>query len=357
MGSSIKNGTTSKNQEIELWRFFFAVMVFLSHMSVLPNGALAVDFFFLLTGYLTMNSIFTKRQRGSKDASSSSFIIHKIKSFYPELLVATVISIIVYFIANPINPHLLYRAIQTLINGIIPLKMTGIGISVSDFNGATWYISSMLLGLIIVYPLLLRYGTHPLLFITGVILCGFLCQYHGALYGVYKWYGITFEGNIRAVGELLLGATAFPVVERLRKLTLTKLGQYFISLIKYTGIGIIIIISAVNNKSLHGVALCCALLALILSFSNLGIDKILFRNKLCANLGALSLPLYLGHRAITVCCNSIVPFSDCPLRIKTLICFGYSLLSAFIIIGGAYLIRRITPNLVQLVIVKGQKNA
>lgn len=46
------NTSKPRNPEIEFWRFFFAVVIFLFHMNVIPYGLLGVDFFFLLTGIL-----------------------------------------------------------------------------------------------------------------------------------------------------------------------------------------------------------------------------------------------------------------------------------------------------------------
>lgn len=337
-----------KNPEIEFWRFFFAVVVFLSHISVLPYGALAVDFFFLLTGYLTMASI---QNAASKNISKSAFafIIHKIKSFYPELLAATFVSIAIALYSQCIDLMVLAQAFKTLVNGMIPfLKMSGIGISVTDYNGATWYLSSMIIGLLVVYPLLVRYRGHALLLVAGVLICGFLCVYHGALNGVYDFIYITYEGNIRAIGELLVGSSIYPLVQYLKNHRLTLFCSALLSLLKICCIGVIVFISTRHNSSYHGIALCAAILALILIFSEHGIDKNLFNNKLCLFLGALSLPLYLAHRTITIFANSLLPESVISLWQKTCICFTYSLLAALLVMWLGRLIRKNSANILRL---------
>lgn len=342
-----------RNPEIELWRFFFAVMVFLSHMNILPNGALAVDFFFLLTGYLTMNSISREKLRGNNVSGTSVFILRKISAFYPELLVATMTAIAIFLLSRPFDFHLIATAVKTLINGIVPLKMTGIAISYGDFNGATWYISSMLIGLIIVYPLLVRFGTHPMLFIAGVMICGFLCQYHGRLNGVYAWYGFTFEGNLRAVGEILIGATAYQAIQSFSQLNLSRLGLFFVTSIKYCCIGLIGIISVLHHAWLHGFVMSAGLLAIAISFSGQVTDRQLYTNKMCLFLGSLSLPLYLSHRAITVCANQLVP--DFVVNIewaKVMMCFIYSLALALVVMGTGKMIRKRSKKFIQLFITR-----
>lgn len=343
-----------RNPEIELWRFFFAVMIFLYHMKVLPNGALAVDFFFLLTGYLTMNSISNNKKRsGHKIQGTCSFILRKVSTFYPELLVATISVIAIRLCVQPIDLLQITGAIKTLANSILPLKMTGISISYWDFNAATWFISSMLIGLIIVYPLLVRFGTHPLLFITGVIICGFLCQYHGKLNDICVWYGITFEGNLRAIGELLIGATSYHAVQSFSQINLKPIATFLVTSIKYCCIILIVVISVLPYTELHGAALCIGLLAISISFSGQVSDRRVYSNKLCIFLGALSLPFYLSHMGITTCSHYLVPSFLLSIGwAKVLICFVYSIVLALIVMGTSKIIRIHSNKFIELFITR-----
>lgn len=330
-----------RNAEVELWRFVFACMVFLSHMGVYLNGALAVDFFFLLTGYLAMASIQRAEQRNMSPRGTFDFIIHKIKSFYPELLVATILSIVVYLCAKPIDGALLSQAFKTLINGIIPiLKMTGMGISVTDFNGATWFLSSMLIGLLVVYPIIVRVKTKSLLFIAGVLICGFLCQYNGALYYVYRFIGFTYEGNIRAVGELLIGASLYSFVQGFSKVSLTPLVSTIAMLLKFCCLASFLFCMTLDNTQYHGVALCCAIASVVLMFSGQCIDKNIYQNKLFIFLGAFSLPLYISHRALTVCASSLMPVDGLSQSEQVTICFIYSCLAALLVMALGRIIRK-----------------
>ena len=352
----------NRNHEIEFWRFFFAVVVFLFHMNVLPYGALGVDFFFLLTGILMMASIQKAIKETKAPRSTLDFVLHKVKAFYPELLLATVftisVALIVCFISNTIDTTFLIKAVKTFFNGVAPIKMTGIMGSPGDYNGATWYLSSMIIGIIITYPLLVRFGNHPLLFITGVFTCGYLCTVHGQLGYVYTHLGITYEGNLRAIGELLLGATCYQAINAFQKLNLTYLGSLLTTIVKYGCILAIIAISMQNHTKWHGVALLLALLALILIFSRHGIDTRLFQNKLCLFLGALSLPLYITHRITTTSLYDLISIRySPPLWASTCICFGLSLSASLLIMLFAASLRKNSSKIANLFIKKSDRTS
>lgn len=177
----IHSSRKDRNHEIEFWRFFFAVVVFLCHMNVLPYGALGVDFFFLLTGILMMGSIQKAIKETKAPRSTFDFVLHKVKAFYPELLLATVftisVALIVCFISNTIDTTFLIKAVKTFFNGVVPIKMSGIMGSPGDYNGATWYLSSMIIGISLLALILIfsRHGIDARLFHNK------LCIFLGAL--------------------------------------------------------------------------------------------------------------------------------------------------------------------------------
>lgn len=308
------NTSKPRNPEIEFWRFFFAVVIFLFHMNVIPYGLLGVDFFFLLTGILMMRSIQRAKSNNSEPLSTSQFVIRKVKAFYPELLAATLYTLCVALFVTAIL-HKVDTAIlvKTFINGVIPLKMTGIFAMPQDYNGSTWYLSSMLIGIIVTYPFLIRFSHHPLLFIIGIFICGFLCTVHGQLGNVYTHLGITYEGNFRAIGELLLGATCYHTITHFQKIKLTYFGEIVSTFIKYSCICGIVFIMFQNHAKWHGVALCLALMSLVFIFSKHGIDRHIFNNRICLFLGALSLPLYITHRISTTILNDLLSAHYPPL--------------------------------------------
>lgn len=264
-----------------------------------------------------------------------SFIFRKIKSFYAELLLASFLAVGVYFCTQTIDSNLILRAFKTILNGMIPFKMTGLFHTPTDLNGPTWYLSSMLIGLLITYPILKKFGTHPLLLGLAIGICGYLCIAHGSLDGVYTWIGITYEGNLRAIGELLLGAFAFPVVKQLRVIQFTTLPRLLCSLLRWGLLGLVVCIATISTTSLHGLALCAVWGVIVIAFSGIGLETNLFSNVVCRFLGAFSLPFYLTHRSFTVCMPEVCSRSNISATHQIALCFLCSVIAAFLVMYTA----------------------
>lgn len=145
----------------------------LSHIGLLPHGGVAVDFFFVLTGYLTMAALNKTKALGLPCLSSFSFVFRKIKSFYPELLISIFLTVVVHLLTGEYDEKYYLRPAETIINNVLLLKMSGLCQSPSDLNGSTWFLSSMLLAVFVVYPLLRKFGTNGCLFVLSISICGF----------------------------------------------------------------------------------------------------------------------------------------------------------------------------------------
>ena len=100
MGQTIKK----RNGKIEFLRFLFAVIIVLHHSRYLVSdekciflgGSLAVEFFFIVSGYLMMATIEKKRLTNSSvlmlGNETLQFILKKVKSVYPDVLIAWIIA-------------------------------------------------------------------------------------------------------------------------------------------------------------------------------------------------------------------------------------------------------------------------
>lgn len=331
MSAQIMSGTEKRNGEIEFFRFFFAIFVLLSHMDILPYGGIAVDFFFALTGYLTMASLNKAKTFGIPCQSTFSFVFRKIKSFYPELLISIFLAIVVHLITGEHDEKYYLRPAETIINNVLLIKMAGLCQSPSDLNGPTWFLSSMILAILVVYPLLRKFGVNACLFVLAISICGFLCTYHGSLTSVYDWIGFTYEGNIRAVGDILLGAFAFPVVQAIRRVEILILGRMLVCVARYVMIGVMLYVAMDTKTDFQWLSLLAAWGIIVIAFSRTGVDSFIFNNRWCLFLGKLSLPLYLSHRSLTRCV--INPFA----------CIAYSIIAALMVMLLASLLRRATP--------------
>ena len=339
-----KIGITNRNTEIELLRFVFAVLVVLSHsaellpigMKMFSHGGLAVEFFFLLSGYLMMASL---RKNTVCTPEVHSFIWRKIQAFWPEMLIAVLLAIGVYRYCGASAVEVVKQSYNTFLSSLLLLKMTGIPPDKWDWNGPTWYLSSMVIGMCITYPLLKRWGTHAVLLLFALMLCGFLLQCNGVLASAYQWTGITYAGNLRAVAELLLGAFAWQGAQWLRNRTLGVKVRALLALAKWLGVVFVLFISHVAWYTWDGACLVALWCVIVIAFSGQSLDRGLFQNRFCLFLGAFSLPLYLSHRVWTFRLGAIIDLSAMN-RWEMLLLLGvFSAASALVTMYGARLLR------------------
>lgn len=159
----------------------------------------------------------------------------------------------------------------------------------------------------------------------------FLCTYHGSLTGVYDWIGFTYEGNIRAVGELLLGSFAFSAVQAIKRVEILLPGRMLVGVVRYAMLGVMFYVARDAETDFQWLSLLAAWGIVVIAFSCTGIDSFVFNNRFCIFLGKLSLPLYLSHRCFTRCVAD------------SFACIVYSLLAALLVMLLASILRRISP--------------
>lgn len=299
---------SKKNGKIELLRFIFSIIIMMHHSRYLLGnercwflgGSFAVEFFFIVSGYLMMATIEKQnREVVSRGLGKETFqfLAKKVKAIYPEVFVSWVIAVLlVSVIKNNSIFATLVLFIDTFFEATL-LKMSGLH-SVS-VNTVTWYISSMLLSMMIMYPLIRKFpdiSTYVVIPLITMILLGYLCGELGSPRNPMKWIGFTYKGNLRAFAEIGLGVIAYKFVEYLSTITLTLPGKIVITLTEW-GCYIILIMYMFFEKA--GVRdyffLFVMVLAVSLSFAEKGIDSNIFHHPFVYVLGRFSIPLYLGH--------------------------------------------------------------
>ena len=201
--------------EIDALKFTFTIVVFLYHFSKISDssagtpflwGYLAVEFFFLTSGYFMAESI-RKNGENPLAPSAGGYVWHKIKP----LCLPFITSFLVAFIIRQfILKATLFEVIKNFFLGIYEmlfLQMSAIKTG-RAYNGPGWYISSMILGIAILYPVFKKYKTYIFSFgalLISVLCYGFINQTADSLNIADTWHGLTYIGNIRAIAGLSLG--------------------------------------------------------------------------------------------------------------------------------------------------------
>ena len=303
---------SKRNGTIDLIRFLGSVAIMIFHSNAFArNGAVAfiprphvmVEFFFMVSGYLMACSVYKNTKKTPHAAigqETISFMKHKISSLFPEYVISFLASFIIYEIATGSQGFLSWcRDFITGLPDGLMLSMTGLGCS--KWNIVLWYISAMMIVMLIFYPWLRKYFkafsciAAPVLAITVYVF--FYFQFKGSITGPYKIIaGFLYKGLLKALGGVSLGISAFFIIEWMKKLNLNIFGKLIITIIQIC-LWTVMICYAFDppapNKDILMVFLC--FINVILAFSQQGILYGIFNNKICYFLGRLSLPLYMCH--------------------------------------------------------------
>ena len=308
---------TKKNGKIELMRFFFTIFIvlfhinlqtwnlekgFTEHISFWSHGTIGVEFFFLVSGFLLAKHVARRRENDSSSAlpdydalgqDTVRFLWGKIRGLLPYHIPFCVVMFVLCALKGTSLSVLLLS-----IPSLLFMNRTGF-VTGNNLLGTEWYISSMLMAMAVLYPLLRRYGKTFSCVIApfiGIILMGWINNSFQAISKSSSWNGILFICNLRAIGELCLGLACYEVCSALQKVEFSHKQRVLISVIEFLcyALSFCYIISFAGRE-LEIMILMLFCVAVTLSFSQKGIfgKSPLFQNKICSFLGGVSLPIYL----------------------------------------------------------------
>lgn len=303
---------SKRNGKIELLRFIMAIIVVIHHSYVVnlayladqgdrlfPRGSLAVEFFFLVSGYLMAFKCSKNDLNIPIGQDTTHFIVKKYLSLQPNLFITEVIALIVCFFVTPFCgfKDLILRFFGMLSENFL---LQDAGIKIYELNPVTWYLSAMLLAMLILYPLCRKYfdvfSRIIAPFIGFLIIGMFYLKFKGQTGPFNKLFDNYFyKGLFRAIAEICLGVVAFDITKWLKSLKLKKFSRFLFSCVELSFYALVIVFMTIETTMFDTIALLLLLVAVSLSFSQVGIASKLFDNKLFCFLGSLSLPIYLSH--------------------------------------------------------------
>lgn len=302
-----ESGSGGRNGKIELLRFICAVIIFLFHFSQLVNGdrflflsgALAVEFFFVLSGYLMMASVDKAGSASELELGNETlgFLKRKLSVLYPELLIAYMIGFAVRLLAREGTFAGAVKLAAESFWEVLMLRQTGL--QLRDVNHATWYLSSMLICMVILYPLLRKFpdmmGRIVVPF-ASVLIMGILCRNYVTPRDPAQWLGWTYKGNLRAFSELGMGVLCYQLTKAFRKVELTPLGKAVCTFLEPALYALFIAYMFFRPSSKYDWILVPLLvLAIGITFSEQTYFPHILDHKAIYFLGKCSLPLYLCH--------------------------------------------------------------
>ncbi len=307
---------------------------------------MAVYFFFILSGYLAAKSVKRHNVPGSSLLGGwTSFMKRKVLAVHPEVILTTLTFVIAYLAINRPELHAAISVpIKAFFCDILFLRMTGIEYSLGVGYG--WYISSMLICLLVLYPLLRLKQNSMLFFTIGILALGYLKLSTGILFPwtVSEKLCFTYAGNYVAIGGLSLGACISSVEIKSK-------------VIHKNSIAITLLLLAVCLYCLntpfspsdipHTMDTLCLFSMFLLLLVTIGCKKEDASDsntgnprwqRMCLFLGRLSLPLYLIHLTCHTVLQSLFPRFQ---GLGYMACYlAFSLVAAYLVMLASRPLRR-----------------
>lgn len=334
-----------RNNIVELFRFIYSLLVVGYHVQFsysdemidfFENGALAVEFFFLLSGYFLARSL----EKLGKDEQTS--FIKKVylfmKNKIDSLLNVHFLSIIVVIII------ILCCDIKSFKDKFLPgipsiFFVQMIIVWSGDFNKALivpeWYLSAMLICMLFMTPIFLLLlkllkGIYSTIILVGIILVitiitGFATSWKFNENIVY---------DMRAWGEMCVGMFSFYLSNYVKKKNYGNIMIFFFKFLELFGYSLPVIfgflpISLSYQAYLMAITVVCEFCAVFITFAEKGnIIKNQKINSAFGYLGAISLPIYLFHPVLITLIDYIN--KNMPRWAKYLIVFPITIILSFL---------------------------
>lgn len=218
MTSQMKKAKPYKS--IEAMRFLCMLIICYWHCfqqsDFLGHGNLAVEWFFILSGFLLYGSYTRHPEEGTLD-----FTLRKYIRFAPEYLLVLAFCYFRYTVApalvghNAFDPNSLLKAVPE------SLMIQDIGFYGGGLNHPLWYVCVLLCGGAFVHSMLKNYGHKAIsLFLPIIVVLGYTFIYEGDGKGHYLWdvVGIIKINLLRGVCSMSLGVLLAHFMERKKEM-------------------------------------------------------------------------------------------------------------------------------------------
>ena len=298
------NTKTNRNA-LDFLKIIFAILIVLFHSRMMTdyqenwiaiNGRIGVEFFFIVSGLLMCASS-NRSIESDTGLDTASFMWKKICRLMPNVIVAWFISFVVYHYNAGITDFckIIINVVKS-IPDILLIKNSGIRFP--SYNGPTWYLSAMLLNMLVLYPIYrkLKEGFYIFALSLMLFILGYFFQTFGTLSDLESWNGYILKGTLRGTAGLLAGALCYKASNLLSLRNYTKFGMSVLMLLEWSCYIIAIILSCTYAPSrLDYFIFLLFMIGITITYSNVTFDNKIFNSPIFHWLGTFSFSLYLGH--------------------------------------------------------------
>ena len=219
-----------KNGYIELLRFLMCIVIVIHHSGfvadssvrmIFPFGALAADFFFMVTGYFAYAHLLRKEsdENAFKDGNMKywmKYTLGKLKRVLPYAALGIVAIYVLEFFWPSEQLPLIDRLMKlqnmpfeltlTPMLGVIPIDLFNYR------NAPLWFLSSMMIALPVLMFLVKRYRdvfTSYVIWFLPAMLQAWMVVTYGGVCPWTQFSGIMYCGVIRAFGDMMMGCAIY----------------------------------------------------------------------------------------------------------------------------------------------------
>lgn len=219
---------------LEFYRLLFTIIICLHHSQLVPfirHGYLAVEFFFIVSGFLLCRSFY------EKGLTVKNYFVGRIKKLYPQYLFALVaISCYLLFrffyhgMGNIESIGLNFLSELFVVQGLLPCLGAN--------NYPMWYLAVLIWGGLIVYFILKKCSSKLLPVICPSFVIGYYIYNFSVSNSIELWSGI--NTLLRGIADMFIGLMLYKIVARNTKTDSIKKYSVLFKIIGLIGLGICI---------------------------------------------------------------------------------------------------------------------
>lgn len=288
--------------KISLYKFLFSIMIIVFHVgNVLDynkfkfnfgSGSIAVDFFFVVSGFFFCRKYVNYKVKNSVGEDSFNYFINRTNRFIKYIIILLIIAI-------PFSIFCLKFNFTSLINAFYKLLYiphhTKCG---SEIFGITWYIVAMILVESILFPFLIKYKKEFVYIISPIIIIllgSYLLIRYGHFATPWKMGTILYKGILRSIFEINIRMYLYLISEKISNVKFTKLSKILLLFFEIAGYLSIFVLVNLNNAHRRFDVLMLIIISICILIST---NKNMYLYNFCNNklfyfLEKLSLPMYI----------------------------------------------------------------
>ena len=311
----------SRNVIIDIAKLVFSICIVANHTNaiglsgenfsiIFRFGFLGVEFFFIVSGYLMFRKASQiDLSRTSLSLATEQFILRKLSIVLPYLLPSWIFAFVIHQIGEESNFKHIIKNLCLSIPTLLQINLGGYG--GYDVNGPTWYISAMMLSMLILYPIACvkkRDFSTMVAPLIVIFLYGYIIKTHGN-YSVIepKEGGFIYYGLLRGLAGISLGCVSYQFASKLSEYDYTEHGKLFLAAVEIASY--LLAIYGMHTQFLFRTDITVVFsmfIAVTISFSQKSKTAELFKRQ--HNwLGKLSLCIYLSDAPARYLISLLMP--------------------------------------------------